>query len=55
MSIKVNPDKEVKHRHVTETVETSTLSKRKLICQARNEEGIQTDGYIFIVLSKVLS
>lgn len=55
VQIPVKADKSGEHRYASDVFETSTSTKRSLLCQARNPEGTQTDGHIFNVLSKRLA
>lgn len=51
----INPIDDPKwHRYQTVETETSTSTKRQLICEARNIHGSAKDSHVFNVISMVL-
>lgn len=52
VAISTNPSANVEHRYETDSVTSATSTRRKLLCQARNQDGTREDSHVFNVKSK---
>uniref|UniRef100_A0AC35F5C1 Uncharacterized protein n=1 Tax=Panagrolaimus sp. PS1159 TaxID=55785 RepID=A0AC35F5C1_9BILA len=49
VAISTNPSANVEHRYETDSVTSATSTRRKLLCQARNQDGTREDSHVFNV------
>lgn len=52
VNINVSPVNDKEHTYESAEVSSSTLTRRQLLCQARNQDGTATDKQTFNVISK---